>query len=201
MTAPAPPGGLRARLVGAGGALALGGLLLFGTAARRGGGPPPALAPAAAVTGRPVDGIGSDGTEQLAFHIHAHLQVYVDGQRRAVPAGIGVVPPLRVQQTAAGPFVAGGAGIYWVHTHDSSGVIHIESPVQRRFTLGELFDLWGQPLGPQQVGPARGPVTALVNGVVVAGDPREIPLTAHDVIQLDVGAVVPFQAYRFPAGL
>jgi hypothetical protein len=88
-----------------------------------------------------------------------------------------------------------------VHTHDASGVVHIESPVQRRFTLGELFDLWGQPLGPQQVGPAPGPVTALVNGVVVAGDPRAIPLTAHAVIQLDVGAVVPFQAYRFPAGL
>jgi hypothetical protein len=44
-------------------------------------------------------------------------------------------------------------------------------------------------------------VTAFVNGAVVSGDPREIPLTAHDVIQLDVGTVVPFRAYRFPAGL
>jgi hypothetical protein len=193
--------------VGAGGAFALVGLLLFGRQQPDASADPiplpapSALAPAAAVTGRPIDGLGSDDTEQLAFHVHAHLQVYVDGQPRAVPAGIGVVPPLRVQQTAAGPFVVGGAGIYWVHTHDASGVVHIESPVQRRFTLGELFDLWGQPLGPQRVGPARGPVTALVNGLVVAGDPREIPLTAHDVIQLDVGAVVPFQAYRFPAGL
>lgn len=118
-----------------------------------------------------------------------------------MPAGIGVVPLLRVQRTAAGPFVVGGAGIYWLHTHDASGVVHIESPVRCGFTLGELFDLWGQPLGPQRVGPAHGPVTALVNGVVVAGDPRGIPLTAHDVVQLDVGAVVPFQAYRFPAGL
>jgi methionine aminopeptidase len=64
-----------------------------------------------------------------------------------------------------------------------------------------LFDLWGQPLGPEQAGPAHGPVTALVNGIVVGGNPRDISLGAHDVIQLDVGAVVPFRPYVFPAGL
>jgi hypothetical protein len=73
--------------------------------------------------------------------------------------------------------------------------------VQRDFNLGEVFDVWGQPLGPQQVGPAKGPVTALVNGVAVIGDPRQIVLNAHDVIQLDVGAVVGFQTYRFAPGL
>jgi hypothetical protein len=35
----------------------------------------------------------------------------------------------------------------------------------------------------------------------VSGDPRSVPLNAHDVIQLDVGSVVPFQSYTFPAGL
>lgn len=195
----------RHRLVGTAGAVALVALLVgLGLST----GKPdaaaasiPALAPVPAIDGRPVDGIGSAVTEQVAFHIHAHLQVYVDGQQRAVPAGVGVVPPFQVQPTADGPFVVGGAGIYWLHTHDASGVIHIESPVQRRFTLGELFDLWGQRLGPQQVGPARGSVTVLVNGAVVDGDPRAVGLDAHDVIQLDVGAVVPFQAYRFPPGL
>jgi hypothetical protein len=161
----------------------------------------PVLAPPTGATGRPVDGIDSDTAERLAFHIHAHLQIYVDGQQRALPPGIGVVPPLQVQQTAQGPFVVGGAGFYWLHTHDDSGVVHVESPVQRRFTLGELFDLWGQPLGPDQVGPARGPVTALVDGVVVGGDPRNIPLTAHAVVQLDVGTVVPFRTYAFPPAL
>ncbi|HEY0817058.1 MAG TPA: hypothetical protein VGE11_27595 [Pseudonocardia sp.] len=163
--------------------------------------PIPLLAPVAAVDGRPVDGISSSAEEQVAFHIHAHLQVYVDGQQRALPAGVGIVAPLQVRTTAEGPFVEGGAGIYWLHTHDASGVIHIESPVHRRFTLGELFDIWGQPLGPQQVGPAQGPVTVLVDGAVVGGDPRGLILNAHDVIQLDVGAVVPFQDYRFAPGL
>jgi len=161
----------------------------------------PVLAAPTGATGRPVDGIDSGSAEQLAFHVHAHLQIYVDGQQRAVPAGIGVVPPLEVRQTAQGPFVLGGAGIYWLHTHDGSGVVHIESPVERRFTLGELFDLWGQQLGPNQVGPARGPVTALVDGAVVGGDPRAIPLTAHAVVQFDVGTPVLFQPYTFPPGL
>jgi hypothetical protein len=106
-----------------------------------------------------------------------------------------------VQQTSDGPFVVGGSAIYWLHTHDASGVVHIESPVQRTSTLGELFDLWGQPLGPDRVGPATGPVTVLVDGAVVGGDPRDVPLTAHAVIQLDVGTVVPFRPYTFPAGL
>jgi hypothetical protein len=196
----------RHRLVGAAVAVALVALLVglvlsAGRPDASAAAPVPVLAPVAAIDGRPVDGIGSAATEQVAFHIHAHLQVYVDGQQRAVPAGLGVVPPLQVQLTADGPFVVGGSGIYWLHTHDASGVIHIESPVQRRFTLGELFDLWGQPLGPRQAGPARGPVTVLVNGAVVGGDPREVDLNAHDVIQLDVGTVVPFQAYGFPPGL
>jgi hypothetical protein len=174
---------------------------LTGTPSDAAPGPVPVLAPPAGATGRPVDGITADDAEQLAFHIHAHLQIYVDGRLRAVPAGIGVVPPLQVERTAEGPFVSGGAGIYWLHTHDGSGVVHIESPVVRTFTLGELFDLWGQPLGPDQVGPARGPVTALVDGRTAGGDPRAVPLTAHAVVQLDVGTVVGFSSYVFPPGL
>jgi hypothetical protein len=181
--------------------IVLGLLAGHGTSATTGNSAVPALAPPTGATGRPVDGIDSDTAERLAFHVHAHLQIYVDGQQRAVPAGIGVVPPLQVQQTAQGPFVVGGAGFYWLHTHDDSGVVHVESPIERRFTLGELFDLWGQPLGQDRVGPAQGPVTALVDGAVVGGDPRDIPLTAHAVVQLDVGTPIPFQAYAFPPGL
>ena len=65
--------------------------------------------------------------------------------------------------------------------------------------LGELFDIWGQPLGRRTVGPARGAVTAIVNRHVWTGDPRRIPLTAHAQIQLDVGTpLVAPQTIRFP---
>jgi len=151
--------------------------------------------------GETVDGIQSSPIEQVLFHIHAHLAIYVDGQQKLVPYGIGIVPPYRLQNTKDGPFVAGGSKFYWLHTHDETGVIHIESPVQRTFTLANLFDLWHQPLGPAQLGPAAGPVTTFVNAHQVAGDPRDIPLGPHDVIQLDVGSVVPFHPYAFTNGL
>lgn len=152
--------------------------------------------------GAPVDGVEANSTEQLLFHIHAHLQIYGNGQQKLVPYGVGIVPPYRLESSQDGSFVDAGSAIYWLHTHDETGVIHVESPVQRTFTLGDFFDIWHQPLGPNQVGSLAGPVTAFVNGKQVNGDPRTIPLDAHDLIQLDVGGpVVPPQPYTFPAGL
>ncbi|MFL6114711.1 MAG: hypothetical protein ACJ786_25655 [Catenulispora sp.] len=172
-----------------------------GTAASTGG-KATALAPAAALTGAPVDGIQSGSMEQLAFHIHAHLRIYVNGQEKAVPYGIGIIPPYQMAADQDGsPFVEGGKGIYWLHTHDPTGIIHMEAPARVSFTLGEFFDMWGQPLSTSQVGPAHGPLTEFVNGKKVTGDPRTIPLNAHDVIQLDVGTAVPFQSYTFAEGL
>lgn len=69
----------------------------------------------------------------------------------------------------------------------ADGIVHIESPVQRTYTLGEFFDEWGQPLGPDQAGPAKGHVTVIYNGKVFKGSPRDVPLTAHAQIQLEVG--------------
>ena len=151
--------------------------------------------------GAPVDGITADSVERVTFHIHVHLQIYVDGQPRAIPNGVGIVPPYQVQQNRDGPFIAGGKGFYWLHTHDRTGVVHIESPVARVYTLGEFFDIWGQPLGSDQVGPAHGPVSVLINGTHSTGDPAAVPLHAHDVIQLAVGPPVAFRPYRFPPGL
>ncbi len=142
--------------------------------------------PAATTTGQRIDGIGCQTSEQTLFHIHAHLTVFVNGAPRQVPAAIGI-PGAQAQQTPQGPFIASGTCFYWLHTHAADGIIHIESPVQRDYTLGEFFDEWGQPLGTGQVGPARGPVTSIYNGRVYQGDPRNIPLTAHAQIQLQVG--------------
>jgi hypothetical protein len=161
------------------------------------------LAPAGApARGRTVDGITSAPSEQLAFHVHAHLAVFVAGAPRRIPNGVGIAPPLQVQSTARGPFATGGAGISWLHTHAPDGIIHIEAPAGRRFTLGNFFDIWGEPLGPDLVGPAAGPVRAFVDGRPYRGDPRHIPLMAHAQIQLDVGRpfVAP-ESIAFPPGL
>ena len=154
-------------------------------------GPPlergPNLAPAGSpASGTSVDGIACQGGEQTLFHIHAHLTLFVHGVSEKVPYGVGIADPL-AQHTSRGPFVSNGACFSWLHSHAADGIVHIESPVQRTFTLGNFFDVWGQPLSTSQVGPAQGKVTALVDNAVWLGDPRDIPLQAHAQIQLEVG--------------
>ena len=147
------------------------------------------LAPPAskATLRKSVDGIKCQRTEKVLFHIHAHLTVFVAGKARLVPFGIGIGPPLGGQNTPVGPFVTNGTCFSWLHTHVSDGVIHVESPIRRTYTLGNFFDVWGQPLSSSRVGPARGRVVAFYNGKVWTGDPRRIPLLKHAQIQLDVG--------------
>ena len=167
--------------------------------------PVPAGAPlagtAAIATGQAVDGIACNTSEQLVYHIHAHLTIFVNGAPRQVPAGIGI-PGAVATQTPAGSFIESGSCIYWLHTHAPDGIIHVESPAQRTYTLGEFFDEWGQPLSATQVGPVKGHVTALYNGQVYTGNPRDIPLNAHAQIQLEVGtALVGPEKITFPNGL
>jgi len=156
---------------------------------------------ATAVTGQPKDGISCQSSEQTLFHIHAHLTVFVNGSARQIPAAIGI-PGAVAQPTSAGSFVEQGTCFYWLHTHAADGIIHIESPVHRSYTLGNFFDEWGQPLSTSRVGPASGHVVAIYNGQVFPGDPRNIPLTAHAQIQLEVGTpLVAPEKITFPAGL
>jgi hypothetical protein len=152
--------------------------------------------------GERIDGISCEAATHVLFHIHAHLTIFVDGAARQVPAGIGVAPPLEVDQTPAGDFVADATCFMWLHTHSADGVIHTESPVKRIYTLGDFFDIWRQPLDSRRVGPARGMVTAFFNGRVFEGNPREIPVLAHAQIQLDVGRpLIAPEHITFPRGL
>jgi hypothetical protein len=145
------------------------------------------LAPESSATaGGVVEGVRCDAREQVAFHIHTHLAVFVNGTLRPIPAGIGIVNPV-VQQTANGPFEAATQCYYWLHVHAQDGVIHIESPTQHAFTLGEFFAIWRQPLDRTHVGSASGHLTVFVNGRIYRGDPANVVLGAHDDIQIDVG--------------
>jgi hypothetical protein len=101
-----------------------------------------------------------------------------------------------------GAFVTGGSCIAWLHTHSADGIIHIESPDERSYSLGQFFDLWRLPLGRSRIGPARGRVTAFLNGRRYKGDPRSLPLRAHSQIQLEIGQpLIAPQLIRFPQGL
>jgi hypothetical protein len=149
-------------------------------------------------TGLPVDGIAGSSREMLAVHIHAHLALFVQGQQIAIPCGIGIVRPFRIDNG----FVGAGSGFYWLHTHDATGIIHIESPDARSYTLGNFFDIWGQPLSTHGVAGLNGVVCAFVDGKPYSGDPRAIVFAAHSQITLEVGGpVVPPPVYVFPNGL
>jgi hypothetical protein len=150
----------------------------------------PAIAPASTTQAGTVDGIHCAPVEQLAYHIHAHLAVYKDGQLYSLPGGIGI-PGSQMVSTSEGPVAAGGHCFYWLHTHTSDGIIHIESPTQRIYTLGEFFNEWHQPLSADQVGNVHGKITAFANGKPWTKDLRSIPLVPHAVIQFNIGEPAP----------
>jgi hypothetical protein len=151
----------------------------------------PQIAPASTtLPGTTVDGIRCTPSEQLAYHIHVHLAVVVNGRLNQLPAGIGI-PGSAAEPTNYGPVAAGGKCIYWLHTHTVDGVIHIESPTTRVYTLGDFFDEWNQPLSATQVGDVHGRISAFLNGEPWKRSLRSIPLLPHALIQFDIGEPAP----------
>jgi hypothetical protein len=150
----------------------------------------PLDAQAAIPSGAPVDGIRCDAAEGVLMHIHAHVGVFDHGRPVGVPEDVGR------------PIVA--ECFYWLHTHTPDGIIHIESPRFATFTLGQFFDVWGQPLTRRDVAGARPRagerVVVYVQGRPYAGDPRTIDLAQHLDVEIRVGppyaAPPPFRAWN-----
>jgi hypothetical protein len=152
------------------------------------------LAPASTTRlGAVINGIQCVSLAQMAYTSYAHLQVYVDGHSRALPGGVGLVGPV-AKVTSQGLLFSPRICMYWLHTRAADGLIEAQSPVARNYTLGEFFRIWHQPLSRRRVGPARGAVTATVDGKPWRGDLRAIPLRGHAQIQLAVGRPVPASA-------
>lgn len=130
------------------------------------------------MAGLPIDGIHCDASEGVVEHIHAHLQIFNRGRAYEIPAGIGI------------PF--NGNCLYWLHTHTPDGIIHIESPTKRPFTLGEFFDIWDANLSWTQAADVTAPrghrLAIWVDGKRYTGrDPRAIVLHDHQEIVIQNG--------------
>jgi hypothetical protein len=133
-----------------------------------------------------LDALTMEGT---ALHHHEHLDLYVNGRHVTVPALVGI-------DEQAGFLTE-------LHTHDASGIVHVESPVKRSFTLGQFFCEWGVKLNETCLGPYRGRLAWWVNGKRMRGNPALLPLRQHQEIVLAAGrppATVP-TSYAFPSGL
>jgi hypothetical protein len=133
-----------------------------------------------------VHGIQCEPLAQSAYTVYAHLQVYVDGHSRALPGGIGIVDQ-HIAETKHGLYYGALTCMYWLHTRAADGLVEVQSPVGRTFTLGDLFAVWNQRLDGTHVAHARGRVRASVDGHPWTGNPTLIPLHEHEAIQLSVG--------------
>ena len=123
--------------------------------------PPPILAPTGA--------INCDSHEGAATHIHTGLAIVLGGQPTIVPADIGVPTGC----------------LYWLHTHEARGVLHVESPVpDRTFVLGDFFAVWGKPLSATTLLDKTGTIRVWVDGKRFSGDPATIPLRDRQTIVL-----------------
>jgi hypothetical protein len=125
-----------------------------------------------------VQGVQCDPLEGTVFHIHAHLDVIVNGKSVEVPSGIGIKP---------------NECLYWLHTHNTSGVIHIESPTQTKFTLLQFIQVWDNTPG---ISPSFEQLTnhdknfkVFVNGIEFKDSYDKVSLNAHDEIVIVSGSV------------
>ena len=113
--------------------------------------------------------------ERLAEHVHTHLTILDGDDPVTVPGNIG--------HSDARRFAA------QLHTHDTSGILHVESPTRRTFTLGQFFDEWDVSLGAGHVGGLRGELTVWVDGHRYLGNPRSIELMNRREVVLAVTTI------------
>jgi hypothetical protein len=147
-----------------------------------------------------VNGITCDSSEHVSrtdVHYHAHLSILFQGNELTIPAQIGIP--------------ADQSCIYWLHTHDTTGVIHIEAPKDKakNFTLGDFFKVWNKKLSATQVaditlGSDQKLVTYVDGKQQPDGfDPSTVKIGPHTQIVLEITppSLDPPPSYTFPQGL
>jgi hypothetical protein len=158
-----------------------------------GTGQPPWPLPADPVKGARAMGLQVQPMEGTAVHFHTHLDVIVNGRPVPVPANLGIEPD--------------GSEMSELHTHDATGLLHIEAPsTGKRYSLGQVFGEWDVHLDAKDIGGLKAGgnnvLRAYVGGKPVTGNPADIELTPHREIALVYGPAgqkvnVP-TAYDFP---
>jgi len=138
-----------------------------------------------------VLGLPALSQEGNVLHIHQHIDIFVDGRAVSVPAGIGIND---------------NSFISPIHTHDATGVIHVESPTNEQFSLGQFFAVWGVRFTRTSVGgyqaSATRPIRVYLDGKRFQGDPARLVLAPHQEIAVVIGkapARIPSR-YAFSAG-
>jgi hypothetical protein len=121
-------------------------------------------------------GLNALSAEALAFHIHQHLDIFVNGKKVTVPQFIGIDD---------------GSFITELHTHDASGIMHVESAQTKPYTLGQFIAVWGVRLSQRCIGGYCGrpgkPLRFYLNGKPYLGNPNNLILKNHQEIAIVYG--------------
>jgi hypothetical protein len=145
-------------------------------------------------------GLTPETHEFLLLHVHAHLDVFVNGRPVTVPAGIGI----EIHDPAVHHAKQKDGSIAWgfidrpctqpcispLHTHDVYGILHTEAKKNQFNNLGEFFTEWNVRLDNKCVGgyckPAA-PISIYVDGDAYTGNPRQIELENLREIAIVIG--------------
>ena len=110
----------------------------------------------------------------LARHDHVVMSIVMNGRQMEIPEGVGMQPDLWHDHSLDR---FGPSGISPLHTHDTSGTIHIESTSPREFTVGEFLAIMG--LDP-------GTVTGMTVDGYEVSDPLAHEMKRGEQIQLEM---------------
>ena len=143
-----------------------------------------------------VLGIASLPQEALQVHTHSHLDIYDTGKHVTVPRFVGF--DIRGKKFY---------GLTPLHTHDTSGIIHMEADSFYPFKLGQFFDIWGVRFTNSQIGAyynqGKNTLQVYVNGKKIP-DPVNYKMQRHDTIVVGYGPPGSFPTKipaNFPNGL
>jgi hypothetical protein len=162
-------------------------------------GAPPWPAPSDPIARTVEAGLKPERKELFAIHLHAHLDVFVNGEPVEVPAGIGIDITDPGVKRFEDPGGTGYGGIELcdkpcispLHTHDATGVLHTEAPENVTNSLGEFFVEWGVRLDERCVGVFCEPeasIAVYVDGEPYVGDPAGIALENLREIAIVIGS-------------
>ena len=127
-------------------------------------------------TAMAISGVECNRSEQLNHHIHSHLDIFVNGVQQEIPSDIGIL--------------SSPSCLYWLHTHSSDGLLHVEAPETREFTVGQFLDIWQQTHNSTALFDSVAnmpPATAYIDGERFEGDYRSAPLESLKQIVLVYG--------------
>jgi hypothetical protein len=156
--------------------------------------------------GNPVDKIPCSPTEYLNdYHVHMYLGIVYQGKQVAVPDAIGLKGPGAEQNG----YISTAKCFYYIHTHDASGMIHVESPNNLPpsatvYTLQNVLDVWGIKYSKSSFGPFKGYLHVFVGNPTTLGETTvsqykrfksagklgTIPIKSHEVVWIEIGKPV-----------